>query len=81
MFTSLYIDKLLWPEPKRCDDANFSRDQHVDAQGNPYLHIVLRAYCMGLIKTCHFVHSRINIETYYEVGQSSRRVSSGLKAD
>ena len=46
----------------------------VDSRGNPYLHLVLRAYCMGLIKTCDCVHGRINTETYYEVRRAIKRV-------
>ena len=33
------------------------------------LHLVLRAYCLGLIKTCGFVHHRISKEHYYEVSR------------
>jgi hypothetical protein len=32
------------------------------------VHIVFRAYCLSLIKTCDFVHKKIVRETYYEVG-------------
>ena len=67
LFTSVYIDKLLWPEPKGLPELSFDRDVDVPEGHNPLLHIVLRAYCIGLIKTCDFVHQRINAETYYEV--------------
>ena len=67
LFTSLYLDRLLWPEPKSLDDAHFSRLAAADG-GNPYLHLILRAYCLALIKCCHFVHERIAFEqTCYEV--------------
>ncbi|KAI9843380.1 MAG: hypothetical protein M1838_002635 [Thelocarpon superellum] len=66
LFTSLYLDRLLWPEPKSLDDAHFSRLAAADG-GNPYLHLILRAYCLALIKCCHFVHERIAFEqTCYE---------------
>ncbi|KAI9836202.1 MAG: hypothetical protein M1819_001539 [Sarea resinae] len=65
LFTSLYLDRLLWPEPKGLGDATFSRTQ-ADAHGGPLLHVVLRAYCVGLVKTCDFVHKRIGVESCYE---------------
>jgi len=73
LFTSLYIDQLLWPEPKTLDDAHFERDRGSErltgnsVNANKLLHVVLRAYCLGLIKTCDFVHRRITAELYFEV--------------
>ncbi len=66
LFTSIYIDRLLSPEPKTLDDARFKRDR-TPTQENKLLHTVLRAFCLGLIKTCDFVHCRINTERFYEV--------------
>ena len=69
LFSSLYIDRLLWPEPKELDQASFHRGDNVPS-GNVMLHVVLRAYCLALIKTCYFVHKKIVGETYYEVHSS-----------
>ena len=66
LFTSAYIDRLLWPEPKTLDQAQFQRDK-TPGPGNELLHLVLRAYCLGLVKTCDFVRRRIMSEHYYEV--------------
>lgn len=66
LFTSHYIDRLLWPEPKTLEQAQFYR--HGDQrQGNPMVNIVLRSFCIGLIKTCDLVLNRISSEHYYEV--------------
>lgn len=73
LFTSLYIDQLLWPEPKTLEQARFDRGEV--PQGNKLLHVVLRAYCLGLIKTCDFVHRRISKEHYYEVGLTTTLTS------
>lgn len=66
LFTSLYIDRLLWPEPKTLEQARFDRD-NTHKKKNQLLHVVLRAYCLALIKACDFVHNRISTEHYYEV--------------
>ena len=66
LFTSLYIDRLLWPEPKLLEHACFERN--TTPEGNAMLHIVLRAFCLGLIKTCDYVYRKITTEHFYEVG-------------
>lgn len=66
LFTSFYIDRLLWPEPKTLDHAHFYRASKPDLENSP-TSFVLRAYCLGLVKTCDFVHRRIGTEHYYEV--------------
>lgn len=65
LFTSLYIERLLWPTPKTLDEARFDRDDPANSQS--VLHEVLRPFCLGLIKTCDFVHAKIGAEHYYEV--------------
>lgn len=65
LFTSHYIDKLLWPEPKSAEDAQFERGTLADPLHKPMLHI-LRAYCMGLIKCCDFVIQEIAKSHYFE---------------
>ncbi|PYI05087.1 amino-acid N-acetyltransferase subunit Mak10 [Aspergillus sclerotiicarbonarius CBS 121057] len=67
LFTSLYLDKLLWPVPKSLDEAHFFRG-HL-ANNNEELaivHLVLRAYCLALVKCCDFVHARVATEYYFE---------------
>ena len=66
LFTSFYLDRMLWPEPKTLDDARFDRDR-LAPPGNEMIHTVLRAYCLGLVKCCDFVHRTIGKEQYYEV--------------
>ncbi|MCJ1483161.1 hypothetical protein MMC06_003328 [Schaereria dolodes] len=64
IFTSLYVDQLLWPEPRSLEEARFDRDR--EGYRDTLLDVVLRPYCLGLIKTCDLVHRRISTETYYE---------------
>ena len=66
LFTSYYIDKLLWPEPKTLEEACFDRNGQTSHQ-NLLVHLVLRAYCLALLKTCDFVLRTICSEHYYEV--------------
>ena len=66
LFTSAYIDRLLWPDPETLEEARFGRDM-TPRPANELLHLVLRAYCLGLLKTCDFVRKRIMSEHYYEV--------------
>ena len=79
LFTSLYIDRLLWPEPKTLDQAAFDRHCSQPETTNPLVHLVLRAYCLGLIKTCDVVHQIISKESFYEVRSS--RATPGLVRD
>ncbi|KAJ5745259.1 hypothetical protein N7520_010441 [Penicillium odoratum] len=62
LFTSIYLDKLLWPVPKSMQDARFDR---VPSE-SPLVSIVLRAYCLAMVKACDFVHARVAVEYYYE---------------
>ena len=69
LFTSIYLDNLLWPVPKSLEEAHFSRHQPGGNKAETGLvHGVLRAYCLALVKCCGFVHSRVAAEYYYEVG-------------
>lgn len=66
LFTSVYIDKLLWPEPRTLEQAQFYRGE---ANGGVELHPmlnVLRAYCLGLVKCCDFVIAKVTSRDYYE---------------
>ncbi|KAK1146997.1 N-alpha-acetyltransferase, non-catalitic subunit [Aspergillus melleus] len=67
LFTSIYLDNLLWPVPKSLEEAHFSRHQPGGNKAETGLvHGVLRAYCLALVKCCDFVHSRVAAEYYYE---------------
>lgn len=44
-------------------DARFDR---VPSE-NPLVGLVLRAYCLALVKACDFVHARVASEYFYEV--------------
>lgn len=65
LFSSFYIDKLLWPEPNSPEEARFDR-KGTTGDGNLMVHIVLRAYCIALIKTCGFVYHTICAHHFYE---------------
>lgn len=74
LFTSIYIDHLLWPEPTRLEDASFDRGATAK-EGSIFVYMVLRSYCIALIKSCDFVHRAICAETYYEVSRKSRQTN------
>ncbi|KAJ5888620.1 hypothetical protein N7495_008661 [Penicillium taxi] len=62
LFTSIYIDRLLWPVPRTMEDARFDR---VPSE-SPLVSLVLRSYCLALVKACDYVHSRVVVEFYFE---------------
>ena len=66
VFTSLYIDRLLWPEPSELDDATFGTGPSLPL-ADDLVHVVLRSYCLALIKSCDRIHQLISNQTYYEV--------------
>jgi hypothetical protein len=51
LLSSVYIDRLLWPEPKVLEEAQFYRGQVPDDKRPGVLLEVLRAYCIAQIKT------------------------------
>lgn len=63
LFTSIYLDRLLWPVPRTIEDARFDRVP----SDSPMISLVLRAYCLALVKACDLVHARVATEYYYEV--------------
>ena len=65
LFTSVHVDRLLWPDPKSLEESTFVRGQHVDE--HLLSHKVLRAYCLLLIKICDCVLSMVTSQHYYEV--------------
>lgn len=66
IFTSLYIDRILNPSPLSLNETRFDRDESC-AEDEPLMLQVLRAYCLGLIKTCWYVNNRVRSEHFYEV--------------
>lgn len=73
LFTSIYLDRLLWPVARSLEKARFIREDHNKAapkegdDGNGLVSVVLRAYCVALVKACDLVHARVSAEYYYEV--------------
>ena len=66
VLSSVYIDRLLWPEPQSLLEANFDRKLRGSIANNTLVHVVLRAYCIGLVKCCDHVVRIITSEHYYE---------------
>ncbi|EEQ34004.1 conserved hypothetical protein [Microsporum canis CBS 113480] len=82
LFTSIYLDHLLWPVPKSLDDAVFNGKRATPGPANGdenvggMVTVVLRAYCLALIKACGFVHERVASEFYYEEEDFSTQLYS-----
>ncbi|KAF1966440.1 hypothetical protein BU23DRAFT_560254 [Bimuria novae-zelandiae CBS 107.79] len=66
LFTSTYIDRLLWPGPKTIPQAQFYRGDITDDKKPGTLLDVLRAYCLALIKSCDYVIAKITARDYFE---------------
>ncbi|KAK0113641.1 hypothetical protein ONS95_013887 [Cadophora gregata] len=64
IFTSLYIDRILSPCPLNLDQTYFDRRETWEDE--PVTLQILRAYCLGLIKTCYYVNNRVKSEHTYE---------------
>jgi hypothetical protein len=69
LFTSVYVEKMLNPAPKTLQDADFIRGRTDELPRDP-MHAALRAYCLGLLKSCYYVNERIKNEHSYEVNCS-----------
>lgn len=77
LFTSVYVEALMMPDPRSIDEAAFVRNSSGNgAEKDPML-ATLRAYCLGMLKACGFVNERISSEHYYEVSLP-RRASETL---
>ncbi|RYP84567.1 hypothetical protein DL769_001155 [Monosporascus sp. CRB-8-3] len=81
LLTSVYVEAILNPTPTEITEADFTRDPELrDKQ--PKLLFILRAYCVGLLKACHFVNELVKAEHYYEVSiRRSGRVLDSRSAD
>lgn len=71
IFTSLYIDRIMTPCPLNLEQTYFDRSESCSSD-EPLTLRILRAYCLGLIKTCFYVNNRVSSEHMYEVYQSFR---------
>ena len=76
LFTSLHIDRLLWPEPVTLQKAQFSHEI-AQQKEEPLLHQVLRAYCLGTVKACDLVHTMVSGQHYFEVSGSHQKSQQG----
>ncbi|UNI20121.1 N-alpha-acetyltransferase, non-catalitic subunit, variant 2 [Purpureocillium takamizusanense] len=65
ILTSVYVEALLMPVPSSIEQAYFVRRGNLDANRHPML-LVLRAYCLGMLKVCSYVNERIKSEHFYE---------------
>ncbi|CAG8984186.1 hypothetical protein HYALB_00004169 [Hymenoscyphus albidus] len=64
IFTSLYIDRILDPCPTQINQTFFDRSETSEDESLNFQ--ILRAYCLGLIKTCSYVNEGVKAEHYYE---------------
>ncbi len=66
LLTNLYIEGMLMPTPTNIQEADFIRNHKEGVPRDP-MFTVLRAYCLGLLKSCWHVNERIKSEHFYEV--------------
>ncbi|EGZ69947.1 Mak10-domain-containing protein [Neurospora tetrasperma FGSC 2509] len=63
ILTSVYIEALVEPAPATLQEADFVRNRKTPRDP---MTTVLRAYCLGLVRTCADVLETIRDELYYE---------------
>jgi len=68
LFTSVHVDRLLWPNPKSLGESTFIRGRSPDELSLPQK--VLRAYCLLLIKICDCVLGMVTSQHYYEASHN-----------
>ena len=66
IFTSLHINRILMSTPLGVEDTHFDKKVGYSSD-EPLTARILRAYCLGLIKTCSFVINRVKSEHFFEV--------------
>ncbi|OAP57826.1 hypothetical protein AYL99_08564 [Fonsecaea erecta] len=66
LFTSIHIERLLWPQPKQLSEACFWRDRRSTRDVPSLLNTVFQSYCVGLIKCCDLVLSMVASQHFYE---------------
>jgi hypothetical protein len=65
LFTCLYIERILEREPKNIEDATFYLPGQPPSRGF-YVETVLRAYCLGVIKSTEGVIQTVHNHLYFE---------------
>ena len=60
LFSSHYVDKLLSIEAKTIDQIHFTKAGKNNSWSSPLLHLVLRAFCIGVIKCCDYALEEVN---------------------
>jgi hypothetical protein len=65
IFSSVHIDRILSPLPLDIDQTYFDRGEGC-LDDEPLTCRMLRAYCLGLIKTCFYVNNQVKSEHFYE---------------
>ncbi|KAK3314781.1 Mak10 subunit, NatC N-terminal acetyltransferase-domain-containing protein [Apodospora peruviana] len=65
LLTNVYIEAMLMPMPTTIQNADFINN-HPEGTPRDPMFGVLRAYCLGLIKSCWYVTEHIKMEHYYE---------------
>ncbi|KAI1614818.1 Mak10 subunit, NatC N-terminal acetyltransferase-domain-containing protein [Exophiala viscosa] len=66
LFTSVHLERLLWPEPKRLPNTRFDRNASAIVHKPSLLEDVFRPFCLGLVKCCDLVLAMITSQHYYE---------------
>ncbi|KAK5111772.1 hypothetical protein LTR62_004692 [Meristemomyces frigidus] len=68
IFTSLHVDRLLSPDnkPPYTLRLNARRDIQAMSTTDGVVHIVLRAYCLALLKSCALVLHTVQSQNFYE---------------
>ena len=60
LFSSHYVDKLLSLEAKTIDQIHFTSAGQKNIWSAPLLHLVLRSFCIALIKCCDYALEEVN---------------------
>ncbi|KAF2640615.1 amino-acid N-acetyltransferas-like protein subunit Mak10 [Massarina eburnea CBS 473.64] len=66
LFTSIHMDRLLWPEAKVLERAQFYRGEIAESKRPGTLLEVLRAYCLAVVKGCDYVIAKVQARDYFE---------------
>lgn len=66
LFTSIHLDKILWPDPQQIQEAHFLRSSDPDLAPSLSQEL-LRAYCLGVVKCVDLVLAMVTSQHYYEV--------------
>ncbi|KAK4580526.1 N-alpha-acetyltransferase, non-catalitic subunit [Recurvomyces mirabilis] len=68
VFTSLHVDRLLSPDNRRPYNLHFGSSAGTSrvSDAEQVVHLVLRAYCLALVKSCALVLHTIQLQNFYE---------------